>query len=235
MRLTRIWWVPLALAMMTSAAHAQQEADSVTQQRAYDARRAELVKELQEAQDQLSQLRGQRVQLEARIENVLAATMEKRARTLLMSSEQNAMLQLDGTLAAAQDNMLAQRDRMQALGDAVRRRSGAVLVVLFRADSGQAAGLGPVDLKIDEAAAATRTYTPTAASALQAGAVDQLYRSEVLPTTHTITVSATVKGQPVVQGLNVNAVREAVTYIQFTMRNGQLVPSTWTSQGTAPF
>ncbi|HEX6534567.1 MAG TPA: hypothetical protein VF041_08215 [Gemmatimonadaceae bacterium] len=234
--MTRNWWVPLALAMMAGAAHAQQqEPDSVTQRRAFEARRAELVKELQETQEQLSQLRGERVQLEARVENVLAATMEKRARTLLMSSEQNAMLQLDGTLTAAQDNMLAQRDRMRALGDAVRRRTGAVLVVLFRADSGQATGLGPVDLKIDEAAAATRTYTPTATAALQAGAVDQVYRSEVLPTTHTITVSATVNGQSVVQGVNVNAVREAVTYVQFTMRNGQLVPSTWTSQGTTPF
>lgn len=238
MRLSRSWWVPLALAVMApgaARAQQQQQADSVTQQQAYDARRAALVKQLQEAQDQLSQLRSQRVQLEARIENELAQTMEKRARTLLMSSEQNALLQLDGTLATAQDNMLAQRDRMRALGDAVRRRTGAVLVVLFRADSGEATGLGPVDLQVDNAAAATRAYTPIAAQALQQGAVDQLYRSEVLPTAHTITVSATVNGQPVVQGLNVTAASEMVTYVQFTMRNGQLTSSTWTSQGTTPF
>lgn len=236
MRLSRRWWAVLLLAMLApGAARAQSQADSVTQQQAYDARRAALVKQLQETQDQLSQLRSQRVQLEARIENVLAQTMEKRAHMLLMSSEQNALLQLDGTLASAQDNMLAQRDRMKALGDAVRRRTGAVLVVLLRADSGAAAGLGAADLKVDDASASTRTYTPVAVQALQQGAVDQLYRSEVLPTTHTITVSVTVNGQPVVQGLNVTAPSEMVTYVQFTMRGGQLVPSTWTSKGTTPF
>ena len=35
----------------------------------------------------------------------------------------------------AQENMLNQRDRMRALGGRCRRRTGAVLVVLLRADS----------------------------------------------------------------------------------------------------
>jgi hypothetical protein len=67
--------------------------------------------------------------------------------------------------------------------------------------------------------------------------VDQLYRSNVLPTTHTVsvTVTAGAGGQPITQALTVNAPGETVTYVQFTMRNGQLVPSTWTSRGTAPF
>lgn len=229
----------MLLVMAPVAARAQQPAqapaDSVTQQQAYEARRAALVKQLQETQDQLSQLREERVALEARVDSALALTLEKRASMLLMSSEQNALAQLDATLSSAQDEMLAQRDRMQALGDAVRQRAGAVLVVLFRADSAQGASLGPVALAVDDAPAATRTYSATAAEALQQGAVDQLYRSEVLPTTHTVSASVTIAGQTVTQGLNVNARRETVTYVQFTIRNGQLVPSTWTSQGTTPF
>lgn len=229
----------MLLAVAPVAVRAQQPtqapADSVTQQQAYESRRAALVKELQATQDQLSQLREERVALEARVDSALALTLEKRASMLLMSPEQNALVRLDATLSSAQDEMLAQRDRMQALGDAVRARAGALLVVLFRADSAQGAALGPVALSVDDAPAVTRTYSATAADALRQGAVDQLYRSEVLPTTHTVSASVTIGGQTVTQGLNVNAQRETVTYVQFTIRNGQLVPSTWTSQGTAPF
>lgn len=242
MRLSRGWWVIVALSPMLAGAVGAQQTDSVlaagdsaAQRRAYDARRAALVKELQESQDELSQLRSRRVQLEARIEAQLAQAAARRAQMLLMSSEQNALLQLDTTLAMSQDNMLTQRDRMRALGDAVRRRTGAVLVVLFRADSAQAGGLGGVELQVDNAPAASHSYTPTAAQALDQGAVDQLYRSEVLPTTHTVSVRVTLGGTSVVQGVNVNAQRETVTYVQFTIRNGQVIASTWTSQGTTPF
>ncbi len=111
------------------------KADSAAQQQAYEARRSALVKDLQDTQNKLGDLRSQRVQLESRIENVLAQTMQKRTQQLLVSKEETALLQLDGVLANAQDNMVAQRDRMRALGDAVRRRAGAVLVVTLRADS----------------------------------------------------------------------------------------------------
>jgi hypothetical protein len=71
--------------------------------------------------------------------------------------------------------------------------------------------------------------------ALQTGAVDPLYRSEVLPSTHTVELKLMLAGQAVTQGINVNAVAETVTYVEFTVRNGQLVPTTWTSRGTTPF
>jgi ABC-type sulfate transport system substrate-binding protein len=57
----------------------------------------------------------------------------------------------------------------------------------------------------------------------------------VLPSTHTVELKLTLAGQTVTQGLNVNALTETVTYVQFTVRNGQLVPTTWTSRGTTPF
>jgi hypothetical protein len=210
-------------------------ADSAAQENAYDARRAAMVKELQDTQNKLSELRSQRVRLEARIENVLAATMQRRTQQLLLSKEQTALLQLDGVLASAQDNMMAQRDRMRSLGDAVRRRTGAVLVVMLRADSTPPGTLGEASLQIDNVVATTRSYSQAAALALQTGAVDPLFRSEILPATHTIELRLSLGGQSVMQGLNVNAAAETVTYVQFTVRDGQLVPTTWTSRGTTPF
>ncbi|MEO6211831.1 MAG: hypothetical protein ABIQ10_17110 [Gemmatimonadaceae bacterium] len=211
------------------------KADSAAQQQAYEGRRGALVKELQDTQDKLGDLRSQRVRLEARIENVLAETMQKRTQQLLVSREETALLQLDGVLANAQDNMVAQRDRMRSLGDAVRRRAGAVLVVTLRADSAAPGSLGDASLEIDNVVASTRTYTPTLAAALATGAVDPLYRSEVLPSTHTVELKLTFGGQQLMQGINVNALTATVTYVEFTVRNGQLVPKTWTSRGTTPF
>ncbi len=209
--------------------------DSASQQQAYDARRGTLVKELQDTQDKLGDLRSQRVRLEARIENVLAETMQKRTKELLLSNEQSALLQLNGELALAQDNMIAQRDRMRSLGDPLRRRTRAVLVVMFRADSAPLGSLGEASLQIDNVVATTRTYSQAAALALQTGAVDPLYRSEILPSTHTVEFHLILAGLPLAQGLNVNAVAETVTYVQFTVSNGQLVQTTWTSRGTTPF
>ena len=204
-------------------------------QQVYETRRAQLVQQLREAQSELSELRGDRVRVEARVDNALARSLEQRARLLLLSPEQGALLQLDSMLASAQDRMQDQRDRMQSLGDAVRRRSGAVLVVLLSADSLPAGGLGGVKVVIDSAGTITRGYSPVAIEALQHGAVDQLYRSEVLPTSHDVWVTASIGGQQVEQRVAVEAKEGTVTYLQFSVLNGQLVPSTWTSRGTSPF
>jgi len=56
-----------------------------------------------------------------------------------------------------------------------------------------------------------------------------------LPVAHTVDVKVTVNGQPVTSRANVSAQVNVVTYLQFTVRNGQVVPNTWTSQGTTPF
>ena len=206
------------------------------QQQAYASKRAELVKELEEAQKALSDLRAQRVQLQARIENVIANMMQQRAQALLMSNEMNALQQLDAMLTSSQDNLLAQRDRFTTISDAVRRRSGSMLVVLLRADSSASAQLlNQATLSVDNAQVEARNYTVMSNNALSMGAVDQLYRANVLPTGHTVTLQLTVNGQPQTQTLNVAAQGETVTYVQFAVRNGQLVATTWTSRGTTPF
>ena len=202
----------------------------------YEQRREQLVRELEQTQSQLAETRQARVQLEARIDRVIAEMMERRAETLLLSNEVNALQQLDAVLTASQDNLLQQRDRFLALGDAVRRRSGAQLVVLLRADSsGTAQALSSAELMVDGAAADSRTYSAAANEALQIGAVDQIYRADVLPTPHTITLTAVVNGQTLSQTVNVTTQGQTVTYVQFAVRNGQLVPVTWTSRGTTPF
>jgi hypothetical protein len=225
-----------AVAAVLVALPARLPAQQTAQDRAYNQKRAELQKELEETQRQLADLRNQRVQLQARIENVIANMLRERAQTLLLSNETTALQQLDAMLTTSQDALLAQRDRFLAVGDAVRRRAGSVLVVLLRADSAaQGQSLGTAALQVDNAQVDTRSYTTTAQSALQQGAVDQLYRANVLPTGHTVTLQLQVNGQPLTQSVSVNAAGESVTYVQFAVRNGQLVPTTWTSRGTTPF
>lgn len=224
------------LALVAVGASTRVSAQDANQQ-AYKSKREALVKELQQAQAQLADIRSQRVQLQARIENVIAQMMQQRAQALLMSNEMNALQQLDAMLTSSQDNLVEQRDRFTTIANAVRRRSGSVLVVLLRADSSSGPGqiLGATTLQVDKAPVENRTYTGTANGALRMGAVDQLYRADVLPTAHTVTINITVNGQPVTQTTTVSAAGETVTYVQFAVRNGQVVPTTWTSRGTTPF
>lgn len=224
------------LALVAVSASTRASAQDANQQ-AYKSKREELVKELQQAQAQLADIRSQRVQLQARIENVIAQMMQQRAQALLMSNEMNALQQLDAMLTSSQDNLVEQRDRFTTIANAVRRRSGSVLVVLLRADSssGPSQLLGATTLQVDNAPVESRTYTVTANGALRMGAVDQLYRADVLPTPHTVSINVTVNGQPITQTINVSAAGETVTYVQFAVRNGQVVPTTWTSRGTTPF
>lgn len=206
------------------------------QQQAYQQRRQALMRELEAAQKQLAESRGNRVELSARIESVIAQLLEQRAQQLLMSDETTALQQIDSILTASQDNLLAQRDRFAAIGDAARRRSGAVLVVLLRADSSATTQLlQTATLTVDNVPTESRTYSVAANNALQIGAVDQMYRADVLPTSHTVTLQVSVEGQTLTQTVNVAAAEQSVTYVQFAVRNGQLVPTTWTSRGTTPF
>jgi len=225
------------MALVAVGASTRASAQQNANQQAYTQKREELVKELQQAQAQLADIRSQRVQLQARIENVIAQMMQQRAQALLMSNEMNALQQLDAMLTSSQDNLVEQRDRFTTIANAVRRRSGAVLVVLLRADSSTGPGqiLGATTLQVDNAPVENRTYTVTANGALRMGAVDQLYRADVLPTPHTVAINITVNGQPMTQTVNVSAAGETVTYVQFAVRNGQVVPTMWTSRGTTPF
>ena len=93
--------VVATLALMAVGASTRASAQDANQQ-AYKSKREELVKELQQAQAQLADIRSQRVQLQARIENVIAQMMQQRAQALLMSNEMNALQQLDAMLTSSQ-------------------------------------------------------------------------------------------------------------------------------------
>src|SRR5919112_5852037 len=158
--------IVVALAALIAVGASSRASAQDANQQAYQSKRQELVKELQQAQAQLADIRSQRVQLQARIENVIAQMMQQRAQALLLSNEATALQQLDAMLTSTQDNLLAQRDRFLAIGDAVRRRSGAVLVVLLRADSTAQQQLASAVLSVDNAQADSRTYSVAANNAL---------------------------------------------------------------------
>src|SRR5215218_8296042 len=161
---------------------APQSARSQTSDAEYKARREQLSKELDAAQKALAEAKGQRAQLQARVESLIAQAMQERAQALLLTNEQTALQQLDALLSTSQDNLGAQRDRFATLSDAVGARTGATLVVLLRADSSQAQTVQSAIVTIDSVTAPPRTYSGPASGALARGAVDQLFRSFVVPT-----------------------------------------------------
>jgi hypothetical protein len=218
--------------ILPTRASAQQQ---TPQQETYLQKRAQLVKQLDSTQKSLTAAQSEHVQMGARIENVLSEVAERRANTLMLSSEQNSLKQIDSLLLASQGNLLMQRDRLQALGNAVRDRSGSMLVVLFRADSAGGTPVENATLSIDGGSTATRSYSNAANGALKVGAVDEVFRGNVLPVSHTLNFAVTAGGQPLTGTATVTAAGQSVTYVQFALRNGQLVQTTWTSRGTTPF
>ena len=201
----------------------------------YKAKREQLTKELEETQKALADAKGQRAQLQARVENLIAQAMQERAQALLLSNEQTSLQQLDALLSTAQTNLSAQRERFTLISDAVSARTGATLVVLLRADSSQAQNVQSATVTVDSVAAPARTYSGQASGALARGAVDQLYRAPVVPADHAVSVQISVDGKTLTGSATVPATRQAVTYLQFVVRNGQITSSTWTARGTGPF
>lgn len=230
--MTRLLLAGALIAALAAPALAQQP---TPQDEAYRRRRQQLVQELLNAQKAVAEIRGERLRLQARIENVIAEALKARANALLLSRETTALKELDSLLTTSQDNLLSQRDRFSTIADAVKRRTGAVLIVLLRADSTQGQILSSAKLSINNVPTESRTYSLQANNALSLGAIDQLYRANVLPTPHTITLDALVNNQSVTQTVAVTAGTDAVTYVQFVVRGGQVTTQTWTSRGTTPF
>jgi hypothetical protein len=201
----------------------------------YKAKREQLSKELDETQKALADAKGQRAQLQARLESLIAQTMQERAQALLLSNETTALQQLDALLSTSQTNLLAQRDRFATLSDAIGARTGATLVVLLRADSSQSQTIQSAVVRVDSVTSEPRTYTGQASGALGRGAIDQLYRAPVVPTDHAVAVQVTVDGRTVTGTMTVAAARQSVTYVQFAVRNGQITSTSWTSRGSGPF
>lgn len=232
----RYWWaVLIGLVAAPVTARAQDPVPPVIQQ-AYEERREQLLREAEEVERRLTELRRSRVMLQARVEAAIAEDLRQRSEALMMSDQMSALQSLDSMLVQSRDNLASQRDRFEALGEAVRRRTGAMVVVLLRADSSSSQqALGDGTLQINGAPVATRAYNEQMNQALTMGAVDELYRADVLPTRHSLQLQITVNGQPMTQTLEVDAQGETVTYVQFAIRNGQIVPRTWTARGTTPF
>jgi len=220
----------LALSIAAPRAALAQTTDA-----SYKAKLEQISKELEETQKALADAKGQRVQLQARLESLIAQAMQERAQALLLSNEQTALQQLDALLSTSQTNLQAQRDRFATLSDAIGARTGATLVVLLRADSSQAQTVQSAVVTVDSVPGQPRTYSGQAAGALSRGAVDQLFRAAVVPSDHAIAVQITVDGRTVTGSTTVPAARQSVTYVQFAVRNGQVTSTTWTSRGTGPF
>lgn len=228
MQRPRFIWAPLALLALVPASLAAQRDSSAT------AARAEARAAVQQAQSELAAIRDQQLQVQSRIENAIAQNMQQRARQLSMSNEQAALQQLDAMLISAQDNLLEQRDRVATLGESVRRRTGAVLVVLLRADSSGAQSITAVSLTVGNAALKAREYSPTANLALQRGAVDEIYRSAVAPAAYRIRAEVRVNDRAVTQDVDVSAAAAAITYVQLAVRDGRIVATSWTNRAANP-
>jgi hypothetical protein len=229
-----IFWSAAVLAVSLAGSRAGAQSSSptdTTNTQTYSDRRKAILDDIKSSQRKLDDLRVERLQLESRVEAVAGKVAENRVNTLLMSHETYALRQLDSLLTVSQDVLLAQRDRFLTLGDAVRRRAGAELVIVFRADSAPTSQhVDSVAVQIDDGAGTARHYSLLANGALANGAVDELYRSNVLPSPHSITVVVGANGQTQTQSVRIDAAAGASTYVQFALRNGQLVQSTWSNR-----
>jgi hypothetical protein len=204
-----------------------------TPERDYLARRQSTLDDIRGAQKKLAELRSERIALESRVENVAVKAAQQRAQDLLMSHETTALRGLDSILTAAQDNLLAQRDRFLSLGQAVRRRAAAELVVLVRVDSAALVqSVDSIGIQVDSAPASVRRYSPAAVDALNAGAIDEVYHSDVLPATHIVMLHLALNGGAVEKAVSVDVPTGAVTYVQCALRAGQPVLTTWSSRGS---
>ena len=226
---TALGFVALAASLSADVALGQ------TSDAAYKAKREQLAKELEQTQKELADAKGQRAQLQARVESLIAQAMQERAQALLLSNEQTSLQQLDALLSTAQTNLASQRERFSLISDAVNARTGATLIVLLRADSSQTGSVQSAVVTVDSVASQPRTYSGQASGALARGAVDELYKSPVVPADHAVSVQISVDGKTLTSSTTVPTTRQAVTYVQFLVRNGQVTSSTWTNKGTGPF
>ena len=201
----------------------------------YKERREQLSKELEQTEKALAGVKGERAQVEARLERLIAQTMQDRSQALLLTNEQTALQQLDALLATSQTNLTAQRDRFAGLSGAIGGRSGAILVVLLRADSSQAQTVQSAVVSVDNVSSDPHTYSALASGALARGAVDEVYRAPVIPSDHAIAIQVTVDGRTLSGTAKVPAAQQAVTYVQFSVRNGQVTSTSWAGRGSGQF
>jgi len=177
------------------------------------------------------------------LEALVAQESQRRAniaRELLVTNpqvppQQQSLKLLSDQLYGDQVLVSSTRDQLRQALTAARKQQSSTLVVLFAADSATAAALTGVALSIDGANTNTVTYSDTTRLALRIGAADELFRGAVLPAAHSIGLTTMVNGHPQQLVARVQAVGDAVTYVQFAVQDGRLVQTAWASRGTNPF
>lgn len=162
------------------------------------------------------------------------------ARVLLITNpqvanQQEAMKQLSDQLFVDEQLVGATHGQLMLAAGALHKQPNTTLVVLFAADSASAATVRSIALSIDGANTATVAYSDTVQTALRVGAADEVFRGAVLPTPHSILLTAIVNGQPQQVLARVKAEGDAVTYVQFAVQEGKLVQTSWANRVTTPF
>ncbi len=185
-------------------------------------------KQLKSLEEQIEITRKQRLELEARLEKELAAEIAARAQMLAMGGEMGALQRLEVLLDSAQARLLVQRDRIRLLDDAARTPGASILVVLLRMEQVPPGEVGTA-LAIDASTTTPHTISPESGRTLAAGAAEELYRGEVPPSGHRVSLQVAGKGLNVGQMIQVPPAPKQITYVEFTVRNGVLVAATWTS------
>jgi hypothetical protein len=181
--------------------------------------------------DSLEAARRQRIALEATLEKSLASGIAERAKNLSMSTEAGALQRLETLLDSAQARLLAQRDRIRALKDVTTQTTKAILVILLRADALPEGDVGAVFM-LDGFQQKAMTVTPEKAKSLLEGAADELYRGEVTPQEHKIVVSIAARGLAASESITLPMALGEIRYVEFAIKSGRLVPTTWTSRGS---
>ena len=184
-------------------------------------------------QDSLDAARKQRIALEAALEKQIATGIAERAKNLAMSNEAGALQRLETLLDSAQARLLVQRDRIRLLRDAATQTDKAILVMLLRVDAIPGDELAVV-VMVDGEQQKVVTITADRAKALFAGAADELYRAEITPVEHKIVVSVAGRGFSAGETITLPAAPREVRYVEFALKGGKLVPTTWTSRTSTP-
>lgn len=177
------------------------------------------------------------------LEQLVAEESQRRAniaRVLLITNaqvavQQEALKNLSDQLAVSEQLVEATRGQLTLAAEAMHKQSTTMLAVLFASDSASAPKIGSLALSIDGANTASMQVNDTTRTAFGVGAADEVFRGAVLPTPHTIVLTATVNGQPQQVVARVRAVGDAVTYVQFAVQEGKLVQTAWASHISNPF
>lgn len=213
-RRTLLVWLVLAFALVTGLVVAAAPAGAQTVSRAL--------------LDSLEAARRQRLALEAALERELAAGIAERAKSLGLGDDAAALPRLEAMLDSAQARLRVQRDRLQMLRDAATTTEKVVLVVLFKAEDALEGDMNAV-VVIDGEQHRLQAMTPELMASLRGGAAHELYRGEVAPVEHKVSVSVTGRGLTVGETVALPISPREVRYVEFTLRGGRLVHNTWTS------